>query len=267
MTDKNEIRQYFLSKLTLEESERELNSIVDYYLETKGIDQENIDTDIESLNKGIPVQYVCNKSFFYGFEFYVDESVLIPRPETEELVYWIIEENKNKASLRIIDIGTGSGCIIISLLNKLNLEKGIALDVSLPALQIAGRNANMYGKALELIQWDILDGAPKIDLSEIDIIVCNPPYILKSEKIRMDVSVLDYEPEEALFVEGEDALVFYKSLIDQFKVCKTQNSLLYFETSDWYKAELEKYIFDKGLQYEFRKDLQNNWRMLKVWKD
>jgi len=157
-----------------------------------------------------PIQYILGETSFMDLVFHVDDNVLIPRPETEELVQWVISEIGNKKSeLRILDIGTGSGCIAISLAKALPKSKVTALDVSGKALEIAKKNAELNGVAIEFVHADILDLSLNLNF---DIIVSNPPYIRELEKEEILNNVKDYEPSLALFVPDDNALLFYKAI-------------------------------------------------------
>eukprot|EP01132_Coremiostelium_polycephalum_P012719 gene12719-15546_t len=166
---------------------------------------------IEDLKKGVPIQYILGESCFIGLKLYVNPSVLIPRPETEELVNWIIENTNMTSGLKILDIGTGSGCIALSLKKYLNNASVSALDISLEAINTATFNALKNNLTVNFIQANILDyeGVEKYDL-----IVSNPPYIKKNEMGDMHVNVLENEPHIALFVSNEEPLLFYKAIAD-----------------------------------------------------
>lgn len=243
---------------------REASNMTAFYFDA--VDSyENIDRDIKSLESGIPVQYVSNTSFFYGHRFYVDENVLIPRPETEELVHWIIEDHMHtEKELNILDIGSGSGCIILSLLLKLTNAKGKATDIEPGALSVIRKNASRFSINLDIEESDVLSINPEDLKPQYDIIVCNPPYILESEAHRMDQSVLDHEPKSALFVSGTDPLVFYIKIIDLATKWLLPSGKLYFETSDIYHDRLEFVARHTDFKYQFQKDMQDNWRMLRL---
>lgn len=257
---------YIVNILTINTSEREKENIARYYLECKAFDLNIIDNDIVRLNNGEPVQYVCNKAFFYGLEFYVDSGVLIPRPETEELVYWIESDCKRREFKSLLDIGTGSGCIALSIKKKIKTLNVTGMDVSEEAIRVSNRNAADLDLEVDFIKCDVLRKAEEISFHDYDIIVSNPPYILLEERARMGQDVLQYEPRMALFVEGDDPLVFYKTIINKFIKEAQKGSLCYFETSDLYHEDLEKYLQNCDLSYSFRKDMQGNWRMLKLEK-
>ena len=255
-----------VSALSLDVSDREKHSIAEYYLDARDGNLGLLEEHLTLLNKWVPVQYVCNRSYFYGYSFYVDERVLIPRPETEELVYWIESEYKHRDNLRIMDIGVGSGCILLSLCDKLKPELAIGIDKSKEALEVTRINADKMACSVQLEELDILNESLPEKYSDVDVIVSNPPYILREEIGRMDVSVNAYEPDLALFVESQDPLIFYKRIIDLYHEGFSGKTALFYETSDLYKDALEAYVLSKSLVCEFRKDMQDNWRMLKITK-
>ena len=170
------------------------------------------------LLRGEPVQYVVGFAWFYGLKFKVNNSVLIPRPETEELVEWVLETAKSlqKAGkkVKILDIGTGSGCIPVTLKVKNPNIDVSAVDISESALITSSRNAYRHGAEIDFKRIDILDTSAWADLGNFDIIVSNPPYILHAEKALMEGNVLDFEPHLALFVDNDDALIFYEEIAD-----------------------------------------------------
>ena len=169
------------------------------------VSPEKITEVVSLLKSGKPIQYIFNKAYFFDLEFYVDEHVLIPRPETEELVQWIISDHSNAENISIIDLCTGSGCIAISLKNNLPHTKVSALDVSEEAIEIATKNAVSINLEIDFVCNDLF----KLNTTEqFDIIVSNPPYVCEKEKALMHKNVLDHEPHIALFVD--DALIFYK---------------------------------------------------------
>ena len=264
MHNKKDKLDKIVSGISLDITDREKLSIAEYYLEAMNGNIDKLDLHLEQLNRQRPVQYVCNKAYFYGYEFYVDEAVLIPRPETEELVYWIESENKHRDDLSAVDFGSGSGCIIISLANKLKLTNAIAVDLSQDALLVTQKNASKYSVDLKCENLDVLHDELVPEIRSADIWVSNPPYIIEEEVHRMDVSVIRYEPKMALFVE-DDPLVFYKQLINLFMTKAKDDCILYCEISDLYKSDLEEVLIANSLNYEFRKDMQGNWRMLKIW--
>ncbi len=260
----SEVRAYLNKHLRPDIEGRERDNIIEYYAEEHVAMHDDIARHVALLNSGHPVQYVTGVSYFYGYKFHVDASVLIPRPETEELVHWVESDFRNQRQVRVLDIGTGSGCILVSLANKLDLSKGMGIDISHEALMVARKNAQTYDRSLEFELIDIFDAA-ELDLTQFDVIVSNPPYIGLKELERMDESVKRFEPNEALFVEGEDCLLFYKHILTLYTKSKS-DAICYFETTDLYHEELEVYLNEMNVNYEFKKDLQGKWRMLKVWQ-
>lgn len=219
---------------------------------------------LSDLKTHKPIQYILGETEFFGLPFYVNENTLIPRPETEELVQWIVSANATAATsekLRILDIGTGSGCIAIALAKNLPNAEVFALDVSEEALSVAKRNALRNGASVIFLHQSILETE---DLgNSFDVIVSNPPYIRNLEKEEINKNVLDFEPHLALFVEDTDALLFYRK-IAQLAVKKlSENGQLYFEINQYLGTEmtelLEKYHFT---QIELRKDIYGNDRMI-----
>lgn len=224
---------------------------------------------LEDLKHQKPIQYILGETEFYGLKFKVNGQVLIPRPETEELVDWIIRSNleDHKASqLDILDIGTGSGCIAISLAKHLVNAKVYAVDISKEALEVAKENAKINNVNVKFIQADILEGTLLTELfpvSSLDILVSNPPYVRNIEKQEMKPNVLDNEPNLALFVEDDNPLLFYKS-IKEFAVDNLKPSgQLYFEINQYLGNDTKLLLSDNFKDIELRKDLSNNDRMLK----
>ena len=219
---------------------------------------------LEQLKQEIPIQYLLGKTSFYGLDFEVNENVLIPRPETEELVEWILESQKSKGEnkkIRILDIGTGSGCIAISLAKNLPNADVFALDISEKALAIAKRNAKINAVNVTFINQNILETE---DLGQqFDIIVSNPPYVRNLEKEEIKKNVLNNEPHLALFVADNDALIFYKKIAELAQKNGSENSQLYFEINQYLGKEmidlLEKMNFKN---IELRKDIYGNDRMI-----
>lgn len=226
-----------------------------------------------------PLQYILGTAHFMDLELHVDENVLIPRPETEELVQWIlldaerpparrvgsrmvIERSRNDHSLRILDIGTGSGCIAIALAKHLPDAKIYALDVSEGALSVAKENAASNGVDVTFLHQDILN--PEINL-EFDVIVSNPPYVRELEKNEIQRNVKDFEPDTALFVSDEDPLLFYRAILGFAENHLSENGKLYFEINQ-YLAEETKALFNTRnfSEIELRKDMFGNYRMLKA---
>jgi release factor glutamine methyltransferase len=195
------------------------------FLEEKDL-PEALYSDMERLKTGEPIQYILGLGPFYGRDFLVDKGTLIPRNETEELVHLIIKENP-RSGLRILDIGTGTGCIPITLSLEMKSPEVFGLDISPEALEIAGKNATQHKAAVNFIQTDILKDIP--DLSDLDIIVSNPPYVPLAEKGKMHRNVLAFEPHLALFVSDSDPLIFYRTIGELGKKLLKPNGKLYFE--------------------------------------
>lgn len=219
---------------------------------------------LKKLKAGEPIHYVIGECEFYGLRFSVDNSVLIPRPETEELVRWIIEENK-KESLRILDIGTGSGCIPISLKSKLKGADVGASDVSKKALNVAMQNAKSNSVDVSFYHNDVLKDS--LAMSKLDIIVSNPPYITESEASSMENRVADKEPKIALFVPDEDPLLFYKRICQLALEGLNSNGKIYFEVHEDYAKQvcdvLEAHSF---VDIQCKQDLQGKERMVRAIK-
>lgn len=220
-----------------------------------------------------PIQYIIGETEFYGLLFKVNEHTLIPRPETEELVAWVIYEVALGANsvkpLTILDIGTGSGCIAISLAKNLPNSKVHALDISSGALKIAGQNAEMNDVEIEFFQTDVLNAKSLptgFVQSEVryDVIVSNPPYVREMEKGQMQRNVLEYEPETALFVTDDDPLLFYKTISRLAAYSLKPNGQLFFEINEHFGNELKTFLKGEGFQQiEVRRDIYGKDRMLK----
>jgi release factor glutamine methyltransferase len=218
------------------------------------------------LKKEVPIQYLLGKTSFYGLDFEVNENVLIPRPETEELVEWIINENSmaDKAKkLRILDIGTGSGCVAISLAKNLPNAEVYGVDISKKAIVTAKRNAVRNNADVTFVFLDIL----KTDELRFnyDIIVSNPPYVRNLEKAEIKKNVLDYEPHLALFVEDNDALVFYRKIATLAKHSLLENGQLFFEINQYLGKEMTDLLETMNFKnIELKKDIYDNDRMMKA---
>ena len=220
---------------------------------------------LEQLKKEIPVQYLLGKTSFYGLEFEVNSTVLIPRPETEELVDWIIECQKFEAGsrkIKILDIGTGSGCIAISLAKNISNAQVFAVDVSEKALATAQKNAEINEVSVTFISKNILETE---DLEQqFDIIVSNPPYVRELEKQGIKKNVLDNEPHLALFVEDNDALIFYRKIAELAQENLSPNGQLFFEINQYLGKEMIQLLEKMGFKnIELRKDIYGNDRMIR----
>lgn len=223
---------------------------------------------VKDLLKNKPLQYIAGNTWFYGEKFIVNESVLIPRRETEELCHWIIDDNKDNDikdnKLKIFDIGTGSGCIAITLKKQLRNANLFALDVSADALKVAEKNAKNIGTEISFICADVMDTSAMQALDTFDIIVSNPPYVRRSEKKQMNANVIDFEPHLALFVTDENPLIYYEKISDFSLTHLNKGGTLYFEINEYLSINLKNMLSDKGfILIEIRTDMQNKPRMLK----
>ena len=213
---------------------------------------------LERLKTHEPIQYVLGKTIFMNLEFKVNSSVLIPRPETEELVRLMLKEDLD--GKEVLDIGTGSGCIAISLTKNLHNAKVSALDISKDALEVALENAELNNVNIEFIHADIFEYQSD---KKYDVIVSNPPYVLESEKMLMKQNVLNYEPEIALFVDDINALKYYESVIKFSLNNLNSQGQIFFETNENYKDELNKLA--QNYEYniiEFKLDINDKNRFL-----
>ena len=221
---------------------------------------------IERLKRYEPIQYVIGDTEFYGLEFKVNPSALIPRPETEELVAWIIDEHKKKQQISILDIGTGSGCIAVALAKHLVNATVYALDVSLEALSLAKENALTNDVNVEFIEADIFDW--NFGDLQFDVIVSNPPYVRELEKEAMSANVLDHEPHLALFVKDDDALLFYRTITKVANKILKPNGQLYFEINESLGKHTNDLLSNSGFSnVELKKDHFQKDRMIKAIKD
>ena len=218
---------------------------------------------IARLQKNEPIQYIIGIETFGGLTFEVNANVLIPRPETLELVQWIVEDWQTKPAGRILDIGTGSGCIAISLANRIPQAKVEAWDVSEDALEVARKNGRRNEVEVCFCRQDVL----KAEAGNVryDVIVSNPPYIAEKEKEQMDANVLDWEPSLALFVPDDDPLLFYRKIALLAMDILTEEGAIYFEINQAYGQETLQMLKDLGYtQVELKKDAWGNDRMIKA---
>ena len=282
-----DVIRFFRNELTTLYEKDELESIMVYCLESYlGLKRSDISTKgdetmsesellkfnfaIKDLKKHKPVQYILGEADFYKLKLKVNEHVLIPRPETEELVDLIIKDAQSVSFkneiFSIIDIGTGSGCIPIALKKNIPSANVSAIDISEDALEVAKHNAKINNVEVEFLLDSILHPASNIQYltSAFDIIVSNPPYICISEKENIQKNVLDFEPHLALFVNDPDPLLFYKAIADFAKKSLKQNGKIYFEINQSFGLET-KYMFEnRGFKnVELFKDLSNNNRILR----
>lgn len=222
-----------------------VDAILHYGTEMPPFIAEKIKTIAERLLKHEPIQYILNDAYFYGYHFNVTPATLIPRPETAGLIDMIVDENP-EADLRILDIGTGSGCIAVSLALAMKFANVSAIDISDEALAVARENARRLKARVRFIKADILSiSAPAKPC--YDIIVSNPPYIADSERTSMDSNVLDYEPHTALFVPDDDPLVFYRAIARYAHAALVPGGKLYLEINSRFPAETCRLLAAHGL--------------------
>lgn len=233
--------------------------------ELNHLQQEILHNALQELKTSKPVQYITGKAHFYGNDFKVTPATLIPRQETEELVDLIIKDHKNKNDLKIIDIGTGTGCIAISLAQNLKGSKVTMIDVSKETLEIAQANADELGVDVKAIKEDVLL-LSNDQLVGFDIIVSNPPYVRELEKVELHKNVLEHEPHTALFVENDDPLVFYRKILELAQHGLKNTGILYFEINQYLSQETHSLAESFGFKSELFQDLNDNWRMMRCRK-
>jgi len=264
---KTEIDSFFFilmeKKLKLQRIDTVLKS--DFLITEKNlIDLKNI---VKRLQKEEPIQYIIGNTEFYGLPFLVDKNTLIPRTETEELVAWVLDEikvftNNKITELSILDIGTGTGCIPISLAKNLTSLNISAIDISPEALLIARQNAILNKVTIEFIELDILNAESLPQ--EYDVIISNPPYVRELEKKEIKNNVLENEPHLALFVADENPLIFYNKIADLAKKQLSENGMLFFEINQYLGKETINMLVKKGFKnIQLKKDLFGNDRMIK----
>ena len=233
----------------------------------KEADKAEVLSILQNLKKHRPIQYILNKADFYGEVFQVNESVLIPRQETEELVDLIIKNHKSSQNLKIIDIGTGSGCIPITLSKHLNNALVTTIDISKEAIKTAQENAKNLKTQVQFINADIFEWEYIFSDQQYNIIVSNPPYITPGEKQHMNQNVLAYEPELALFIEESAPLIFY-DVISSFALKHlAPDGDLYFEINQYLGAEMKELMVKKGFeQVKLIKDINGADRIIHAKK-
>ncbi len=277
----SEYKKKFLNQLKEEYPGEEANSLfhllVKHFLGWERLDlalnpskkissaeEEKLDAALGRLLSHEPIQYITGETEFYGFTFKVNKNVLVPRPETEELVEWIKEDliSSGKERVNILDVGTGSGCIAVSLAKIFPQSKVSAIDVSAEALKVAAENAKENRTTINLIHADIfnLESLP----GKFDVIVSNPPYVREHEKNEMQRNVLEYEPSLALYVKDNDPLIFYKKITKLAIEGLHPGGKLYFEINQYLGDQTLKIIKDSDLSGEIKKDIFGNDRMLRA---
>jgi len=267
MKDARSIFQELVNRITLDEPKDEIRSLALIILEKflglsrteimaakpVAINEElttSLTEAVGRINDGEPVQYIVGEAFFCGRKFHVNPSVLIPRPETEELIRVVLSkvsadaQPKRGDKFRILDIGTGSGCIAVTLSLALDSAEVVATDVSPAALHVAQFNAAMHHANVRLIEHDILKGP--VPVNNLDVIVSNPPYVTRREAGEMQRNVLDFEPHLALFVPDDDPLLFYKAIVKQSLGSLVPDGLLAVEINEVYGAGVRTLLVDAG---------------------
>ncbi len=260
--DELEVESFFYIILNQFHNLKRIDLALQPELSMKSSELERWENVVVDLKLQKPIQYILGETEFYGLRFLVDASVLIPRPETEELVRLIVESRKSKVeSLTILDIGTGSGCIAISLAKNVPNASVFALDVSEAALARAKKNAEINEASVTFIGKNILE----IDDLEqqFDIIVSNPPYVRMLEKAEIKTNVLDFEPHLALFVQDDDALLFYRKIAQLAKKNLVENGKLYFEINQYLGEETTALLAELGFNnIKLHKDIYECDRMI-----
>lgn len=263
--DENEVESFFFILTEYLHNLKRIDLALNPNSEISEAEVQKWESIISELKTEKPIQYILGETWFYDSKFYVNEHTLIPRPETEELVDWIFateKKNDKKEKLTILDIGTGTGCIPISLKKNIPQAEVSAIDVSEEALKVAQRNALENKVEINFILQNILETE---DLKQqFDIIVSNPPYVRNMEKQEIKKNVLAFEPHLALFVEDNDALLFYRKIAQLALKNLTPNGLLFFEINQYLGKETIELLEDLGFKnIELKKDIYGNDRMIK----
>lgn len=222
---------------------------------------------LAKLKSGMPVQYITRKADFNGLSFRVNPEVLIPRPETAELAGIILEElsGKELRNYRILDIGTGSGCIAVFLKNKLPGARVFALDSSAAALETARKNAEELGTEIHFLQHNILMNNVNIPVPEMDLIVSNPPYVTMKEKTNIRINVKEFEPSSALFVPDDDPLLYYRAIADHCPVILHERGILYLEINESFGKEVAGLLLSRSFgRVEVKKDFFGKDRFIRA---
>lgn len=221
---------------------------------------------IAKLSTGEPVQYIIGEAWFMGMPFLVNRNTLIPRPETEELVEWIIRDLSQEAiqKLRVLEVGSGTGCIPISLKKKMPELQVQSVDISSGAIETARENAKRLNVSVDFIEMDFLSRNNWDQLGQVDLIVSNPPYIKASERDSMHKNVVEFEPATALFVPDQDALIFYKAIRDFSETHLTPNGKIYLEINQQLGQDVLQLFNSNGFSAVLQKDLHGNDRMIRA---
>ncbi|HLW15278.1 MAG TPA: peptide chain release factor N(5)-glutamine methyltransferase [Flavobacteriaceae bacterium] len=218
---------------------------------------------LERLLKQEPIQYILGKTSFYGLSIKVNSATLIPRPETEELVSWILNDfEKTKNKIKAVDIGTGSGCIALALKKNLTQSEITAIDVSSEALEVVKQNAKELELPLDVLQLDILKNS--LPIGDLDFMVSNPPYVCETEKLQMRSNVLEFEPSLALFVDDSDPLIFYRRILQVANKAVKERGSVYFEINERFSEETIKMAKEIGWHtIQVKKDIFGRDRMMR----
>jgi len=265
--DEQEIESFFFILTEYLHNLKRVDLALNPNFELSDAEVEKWNIILADLQQEKPIQYITGEAWFYGLQFEVNENTLIPRPETEELVEWILNSpiTHHPSPITILDIGTGTGCIPISLKANLPQANVSAIDVSEKALEVAKRNAVSNKVEINFIQTNILEVE---DLNQhFDVIVSNPPYVRNLEKEEIKKNVLDYEPHLALFVEDTDALLFYRKIAQLALKNLAPNGLLFFEINQYLGKETVELLENLGFKnIELKKDMYGNDRMIRCEK-
>ena len=238
--------------------------VLNYEKEISEVEYKRFNEAMNRLKNREPIQYILERAYFFGLEFLVTPAVLIPRPETEELVAWILEHFSKIDALKILDLGTGSGCISIALAKNLPSAQVFALDISTEALEIARFNAKKNNVEINFISSNMLESK---SIQQYDIIVSKPPYVLEKEQKQMKDNVLKHEPHLALFVDNASPLVFYKALRKFAQKNLSQNGLCFAELNEAFGVETKALFDEVSFQNVIlKKDTFGKIRMLKAQK-
>lgn len=263
--DTKEIDQFFYLTLEKFHQLKRVDLALNPNFEVTLEEEQQWDSVLAQLKNQKPIQYILGATSFYGLTFQVNENTLIPRPETEELVQWILESHPIDSPISILDIGTGTGCIPIALKKNRPNATVFAVDISEKALEVANKNAQINQVDVTFLQKDIL--ATTTFDQFFDVIVSNPPYVRNLEKDEMAVNVLQFEPHLALFVEDNDPLLFYRKITALAQEYLTPNGQLFFEINQYLGDEMIALVKSYGFtQVELRKDIYENNRMLRAVK-
>jgi release factor glutamine methyltransferase len=263
--DEQEIDQFFYLVLEKYHQLKRVDLALQPDLNVSSTELEQWNLVLGQLKTQKPIQYILGEAFFCDLVFKVNEHTLIPRPETEELVYWILDEIKkqNIFNSTIVDIGTGTGCIPICLKKNLQESTVFGIDISEEALKVANENAKTNEVNVHFVQRNILETS---DLqNQFDVIVSNPPYVRQLEKAEINTNVLAFEPHLALFVSDKDPLVFYRKIAELAQKNLKPNGLLFFEINQYLGGETVSLLADLGFKtIALRKDIYGNDRMIKA---